>query len=121
MARVKRSVGAKKKHREVMAKAKGYRGASGRRFKVANEAVMHAGQYAYRDRRARKSEMRKLWITRINAASRSHGIAYSRFISGLKEAGVDLDRKVLAEIAVSDPKAFAALVEVAKGGLDEAV
>lgn len=119
MARVKRSVHAKKKHREVMAKAKGYRGASGRRFKAANEAVMHAGQYAYRDRRARKGEIRRLWISRINAAARANGLSYSRFMAGLKASEVDVDRKILAEIAVSDPAAFTRLVDLAKDGLEK--
>lgn len=117
MARVKRAVHAHKKRREVMASVKGYRGAASRRYKVAHEQMMHAGQYAYRDRRARKGDMRRLWITRINAAARSHGLAYSRFIRGLKEAGVEVDRKVLAEIAATDSAAFASLVEVARGGL----
>jgi large subunit ribosomal protein L20 len=114
MARVKRGVHAKKKHRSVLAKAKGYYGHRSRTFRAANEAVMHAGQYAYRDRRARKGEMRKLWIQRINAACRVHGISYSRFINGLKVAGVEVDRKVLADLAVRDDAAFAALVEVAR-------
>lgn len=121
MARVKRAVHARKKHREVLKKAKGYRGASGRRFKVANEAVMHAGNYAYRDRRARKSEMRRLWITRINAAARMNGLSYSRFMAGLKGAGVEVDRKILADLAVTDGDAFASLVDVAKTGLAQTV
>lgn len=119
MARVKRSVHAKKKHREVMSRVKGYRGASGRRFKVANEALMHAGQYAYRDRRARKGEMRRLWIARINAASRANGLSYSRFMAGLKASDVAVDRKMLAEIAATDPKAFSSLVEVARSALEK--
>lgn len=113
MARVKRGVHAKKKHRAVLNKAKGYYGHRSRTFRAANEAVMHAGNYAFRDRRARKGEMRKLWIQRINAACRLNGISYSRFISGLRLAEVDVDRKVLADLAVRDPQAFAALVEVA--------
>jgi large subunit ribosomal protein L20 len=113
MARVKGGVSAKKKHKAVRAKAKGYYGNRSRTFRGANEAVMHAGQYAFRDRRARKGEMRKLWIQRINAACRLNGTSYSRFIAGLKAAEVDVDRKVLADIAVTDPGAFAALVKVA--------
>ncbi len=115
--RVKRGVHARKKHRTVLERAKGYRGAASRRFRVANEAVMHAGQYAYRDRRARKSDMRRLWIARINAAARLAGMSYSRLVKGLREAGLDLDRKVLADIAVSDPDTFAALVEEARSSL----
>jgi large subunit ribosomal protein L20 len=118
--RVKRGVHARKKHREVMQRAKGYRGAASRRFKVANEAVMHAGQYAYRDRRARKSDMRRLWIARINAAARSEGLSYSAFIGGLKKAGVAVDRKQLADLAVNDGRAFAELVSVARRALGEA-
>jgi large subunit ribosomal protein L20 len=114
MARVKRSVHAKKKRRAVLSKASGYYGNRSRSFRSANEAVMHAGQYAFRDRRARKGEMRKLWIQRINAACRNHDISYSRFIAGLKAAGVEVDRKVLAELAVTDDVAFAGLVEVAR-------
>src|SRR4249919_1435036 len=113
MARVKRSVHAKKKRRVVLNRAKGYYGNRSRSFRSANEAVMHAGQYAFRDRRARKGEMRKLWIQRINAACRLNGTSYSRFIAGLKAAEVDVDRKVLADIAVTDPAAFTALVKVA--------
>lgn len=114
MARVKRGVHAKKKHRAVLGKAKGYYGHRSRTFRAANEAVMHAGQYAFRDRRARKGEMRKLWIQRINAACRANDISYSRFINGLKLAGVEVDRKVLADIAVRDADAFTALVGVAR-------
>jgi len=113
MARVKRGVHAKKKHRAVLNKAKGYYGHRSRTYRAANEAVMHAGNYAFRDRRARKGEMRKLWIQRINAACRLNGISYSRFIRGLRLAEVDVGRKVLADLAVRDPQAFAALVEVA--------
>jgi large subunit ribosomal protein L20 len=120
MARVKRGVHAKKKHRAVLSKAKGYYGNRSRTFRAANEAVMHAGQYAFRDRRARKGEMRKLWIQRINAACRQDGISYSRFINGLKLAEVEIDRKALADIAVRDPQAFSALVEVAKAAADAA-
>ncbi len=114
MARVKRGVHAKKKHRAVLGKAKGYYGHRSRTFRAANEAVMHAGNYAFRDRRARKGEMRRLWIQRINAACRIEGISYSRFISGLRLAGVEIDRKALADVAVRDPHAFAALVTVAR-------
>ncbi len=122
MARVKRSVHAKKKSREVLHKASGYYGNRSRSFRSANEAVMHAGNYAFRDRRARKGEMRRLWIQRINAAARTHGMSYSRMISGLKTAGVEVDRKVLADLAVTDDTAFAALVEVARaaGGSEKA-
>ena len=114
MARVKGGVHAKKKRRAVLGKAKGYYGNRSRTFRAANEAVMHAGQYAFRDRRARKGEMRKLWIQRINAGCRAHGTSYSRFIAGLRLAGVEVDRKVLADLAVRDDAAFAALVKVAE-------
>jgi large subunit ribosomal protein L20 len=117
MARVKGGVHAKKGHKAVMDRAKGYRGAGSRRFKVANEAVDHAGRYQYADRRARKGEFRKLWITRINAACRQNGVSYSRFINGLKLAEVTVDRKVLADLAVRDDAAFAALVETARGAV----
>ena len=116
MARVKRAVQAKKSHKKVLAKAKGYKGARSRRYRTANEQVMHALQDAYRDRRARKGEFRKLWITRINAAARQNGMTYNQLISGLKAAEVEVDRKMLAEMAVNDPKAFAQLVEVARRG-----
>lgn len=116
MARVKRAVNARKSHKKVLERAKGYKGARSRRFKTANEQVMHAKQDAYRDRRSRKREFRKLWISRINAAARQNGITYSQFIAGLKAADVEIDRKMLAEMAVSDPDAFAQLVEVAKSG-----
>jgi large subunit ribosomal protein L20 len=117
MARVKRAVHGRKHHRAVLEQAKGYYGHRSRSFKTANEAVMHALHYAYRDRRARKGDFRQLWIQRINAGTRQHGMSYSRFIAGLREAGVEVDRKVLADLAVSDPAAFGALVDVAKGGL----
>ena len=120
MARVKRSVHAKKKRREVLDKASGYYGNRSRSFRSANEAVMHAGNYAFRDRRARKGEMRKLWIQRINAGARNHGMSYSRMISGLKAAGVEVDRKVLADLAVHDDAAFGALVDIARTAGDEA-
>ena len=114
MARVKRSVHARKKRKEVLNKASGYYGNRSRSFRSANEAVMHAGQYAFRDRRARKGEMRKLWIQRINAAARLHGMSYIRFISGLKAAEVDIDRKMLADLAVRDDAAFSKLVDIAR-------
>lgn len=115
MARVKRAVHAKKKHKKVLDRASGYKGARSRRFKTANEQVMHAMQDAYKDRRDRKGQFRRLWIARINAASRQHGMSYSQFIAGLKAAEVEIDRKMLADLAISDPGAFAQLVEVAKG------
>jgi large subunit ribosomal protein L20 len=114
MARVKRAVQGKKHRRTILEQAQGYYGHRSRSFKSANEAVMHAGNYAFRDRRARKGDFRKLWIQRINAGTRQHGLSYSRFINGLKNAGVEVDRKVLADLAVTEPTAFAALVEVAR-------
>ncbi len=114
MARVKRSVHGRKHHRAVLDQAKGYYGNRSRSYKSANEAVMHALHYAYRDRRARKGDFRQLWIQRINAGCRQHGMSYSRFISGLREAGVEVDRKVLADLAVTDPSAFAGLVKLAQ-------
>lgn len=113
MARARNRVAAKRAHRKVLDKAKGYKGARSRRFRTANEQVMHAGADAYRDRRARKGEFRKLWITRINAAARQNGTTYSQLIAGLKAAEIEIDRKMLAELAVSDPDAFKALVEAA--------
>jgi large subunit ribosomal protein L20 len=115
MARVKRAVHGKKHRRAVLEQAQGYYGNKSRSFKAANEQVMHSLQYAYRDRRARKGDMRKLWIQRINAATREHGMSYSRFIAGLKAAEVEVDRKILADLAVTDPTAFGALVKVAAG------
>jgi large subunit ribosomal protein L20 len=114
MARVKRGVAAKKAHKAVLEQAQGYYGNRSRSFRSANEAVMHAGNYAFRDRRARKGDFRKLWIQRINAATREHGMSYSRFMNGLKLAEVQVDRKVLADLAVTDSTAFAALVKVAE-------
>jgi large subunit ribosomal protein L20 len=114
MARSRNPVTAKKAHRKVLDKAKGYKGARSRRFRTANEQVMHAGQDAFRDRRARKGEFRKLWITRINAAARQNGTTYSQLIAGLKQAEIDIDRKMLADMAVNDPAAFTALVETAR-------
>lgn len=113
MARSRNPVTARKAHKKVLDKAKGYKGARSRRFKTANEQLMHAGQDAYRDRRARKGEFRKLWITRINAAARQNGTTYSQLIAGLKAAGIEVDRKMLADLAVNDPAAFTALVEAA--------
>jgi large subunit ribosomal protein L20 len=113
MARVKRSVASKKHRRTTLERAKGYYGNKSRSYRAANEQVMHSLQYAYRDRRARKGEFRKLWIQRINAACRDNGTSYSRFVSGLKAAGVEVDRKVLADLAVTDAAAFTALVDVA--------
>src|SRR5881394_1314080 len=113
MARVKRSVHSKKSRRKVLAKAEGYRGSRSRSIRKANEQVMHSGNYAFRDRRARKGDFRKLWIQRINAATRQNGMSYSRFIAGLKAAEIDVDRKMLADLAVTDSAAFAKLVELA--------
>lgn len=120
MARVKRAVHSHKRRRVILARASGYYGNRSRSLKVANESVMKAHQYAYRDRRARKGDFRRLWIQRINAACRQNGTSYSRFISGLKAAEVDIDRKALAELAVSDNAAFASLVQVATGAADGA-
>ncbi len=113
MARVKRSVHASKKHRKVMKRAKGYKGAKSRRFRTANEQVMHAMQDSYRDRRKRKGDFRKLWIARINAAARQNGTTYSRLMHGLKQNEIEIDRKMLADMAVNDPGAFAQVVEKA--------
>jgi len=113
MARVKRSVNGRKSRKATLKKAKGYYGNKSRSYRSANEQVMHSGNYAFRDRRARKGEMRRLWVQRINAACRQNGTTYSRFVHGLKEAGIEVDRKVLADLAVSDPGAFTALVEAA--------
>ncbi len=114
MARVKRAVNAHKKRRKVMERASGYTGARSRRYRTAREQTLNSGQYAYRDRKARKGDFRRLWIQRINAAARLNGSTYSQMISGLKAAEVDIDRKMLADMAVSDPEAFANLVEVAR-------
>lgn len=111
MARVKRAVHAKKKRKVILERAQGYYGNKSRSYRAANEQVMHSLQYAFRDRRARKGDFRKLWIQRINAACRENGTTYSRFIAGLHEAGVEVDRKILADLAVTDPAAFAALVK----------
>jgi large subunit ribosomal protein L20 len=120
MARVKRSLSGKKHRRAVLEEAKGYTGARSRHFRKANEQVLHSLRYAYRDRRARKGEFRRLWIVRINAACREHDMSYSQFIAGLKAAQVEVDRKILADLAVREPAAFGALVETAKGALDAA-
>jgi large subunit ribosomal protein L20 len=117
MARVKRAVHARKQRRTVLERAKGFRGARSRRYRIANESVMHAMRYQYRDRRKRKSDFRKLWITRINAAARLDGLSYSQFMNGLKRAEVEVDRKVLADLAVRDPGTFRELVGVAKQAL----
>jgi len=117
MARVKRGVIAKARHKKVLDQAKGYYGARRKIFRVAKQAVIKAGQYAYRDRRQRKRQFRALWITRINAAARLHGLSYSRLINGLNRAEIEVDRKILADIAVHDQEAFAAIAEAAKEAL----
>ncbi|MGF1661942.1 MAG: 50S ribosomal protein L20 [Kineosporiaceae bacterium] len=117
MARVKRAVNAQKKRREVLEQASGYRGQRSRLYRKAKEQVTHSGVYAYRDRRARKGDFRRLWIQRINAACRANGLTYNRFVQGLKAAGVEVDRRMLAELAVSDSAAFAALVRTAADAL----
>ncbi len=117
MPRIRRGVVAHRRHRKIIRQAKGYYGARSRVFRVARQAVTRAGQYAYRDRRQRKRQFRALWITRINAQSRVNGLSYSRLISGLKKADIALDRRVLADLAVRDKPAFAALVEQAKAEL----
>jgi large subunit ribosomal protein L20 len=117
MARVKRSVNAQKKRRETLERASGYRGQRSRLYRKAKEQVTHSLVYSYRDRKARKGDFRRLWIQRINAAVRAEGMTYNRFIQGLKAAGVEVDRKNLAELAVSEPAAFAAIVQIAKDNL----
>ena len=117
MPRVKRAVSAHKKRRTVLNRAKGYYGAKSRSYRAAKEQVQHSLQYQYRDRRNKKREVRRLWITRINAAARINGLSYSVFMNGLKKDGVELDRKVLSDMAINDPEAFASLVEVAKKAL----
>ena len=117
MTRVKRSVHARKKRRATLELAKGYRGDASRHYRTAKEAVLKADQYRYRDRRNRKRDFRRLWIIRINAGARLHGLSYNQFMHGLRKAEIDLDRKVLADIAVADPKAFEALAETAKAAL----
>lgn len=120
MPRVKRGVTARARHKKVLDQAKGYRGRRGNVYRIAKQAVMRAGQYAYRDRRNKKRDFRGLWIQRINAACREHGLVYSRFIAGLKASGIELDRKVLAAIAYEDAAGFGALVEKAKASLPAA-
>lgn len=114
MPRVKRAVSAHKKRRTTLTRAKGYYGAKSRSYRAAKEQVQHSLQYTYRDRRNKKREIRRLWITRINAGARLNGMSYSVFMNGLKKAGVELDRKVLSDMAINDPEAFTALTEVAK-------
>ncbi|QVQ52070.1 50S ribosomal protein L20 [Spiractinospora alimapuensis] len=119
MARVKRALNAKKKRRVVLERAKGYRGQRSRLYRKAKEQMLHSMTYSYRDRKDRKGQFRRLWIQRINAAARANGLTYNRFMQGLKAADIDLDRRVLAELAVNDPAAFTALVESAKKALPE--
>lgn len=121
MARVKNSVNAKKKRRVALERAEGYRGQRSRLYRMAKQQVLHSLVYAYNDRRARKGDFRRLWIQRINAAARANGITYNRFIQGLGLAGIEVDRRMLAELAISDPKAFASLVATAKAALPESV
>jgi large subunit ribosomal protein L20 len=120
VARVKRAVNAHKKRRSTLELASGYRGQRSRLYRKAKEQMLHSLNYAYRDRRARKGDFRQLWITRINAAARQNGMTYNRFIQGLKAAGIEVDRKILAELAVSDPTAFTGLVDLAKASLSQA-
>ncbi|AEA26010.1 50S ribosomal protein L20 [Pseudonocardia dioxanivorans CB1190] len=117
MARVKRAVNAQKKRRTTLEAASGYRGQRSRLYRKAKEQMLHSLNYAYRDRRAKKGEFRQLWITRINAGARANGMTYNRFIQGLKAAGVEVDRKNLSELAISDPAAFTALVELARANV----
>src|SRR5690554_2444023 len=117
MARVKRGVIARRRHKKILKQAKGYYGARSRVFRVAKQAVIKAGQYAYRDRRQRKRQFRQLWIARINAGARVNGLSYSKFINGLKKASIEIDRKILADLAVHEKAAFAALVEKSKASL----
>jgi large subunit ribosomal protein L20 len=117
MPRVKRGVTARARHKKVLALAKGFRGRRKNVFRIAKQAVMKAGQYAYRDRRAKKREFRRLWIARINAGSRALGLTYSKFMAGIKKASIEIDRKVLADMAVNDPAAFASIVATAKAQL----
>jgi large subunit ribosomal protein L20 len=117
MPRVKRGVTARARHKKVLAQAKGFRGRRKNVFKIAKQAVMKAGQYAYRDRRNKKREFRALWITRINAGAREAGVTYSQFMAGLKKSGIDMDRKVLADLAVFDKAAFGRIVDQAKASL----
>lgn len=117
MTRVKRGVVARRRHKKIMKQAKGYYGARSRVFRVAKQAVIKAGQYAYRDRKQRKRQFRALWIARINAGARQNGMSYSRLIAGLKKASIEIDRKVLADLAVNEKAAFTAIVEKAKASL----
>ena len=117
MARVKRAVNAQKKRRSVLEQASGYRGQRSRLYRKAKEQILHSATYSYRDRKARKGDFRQLWIQRINAGARANGLTYNRFIQGLKAAGVEVDRKILADLAATDETAFAALVEVAKANV----
>jgi len=117
MSRVRGAPSSKRRRKKILKAAKGYRGARGKLIRTATEAVHRAGQYAYRDRRARKGDMRRLWIIRINAGARMHGLSYSRFMHGLKEAHVEVDRRMLAEMAVNDAEGFAKLATIAKGQL----
>ena len=120
MARVKRGVQAGRRHKKVLAKAKGYYNARRKVFRAAKQAVIKAGQYAYRDRRAKKRDFRALWITRINAAAREFGLSYSKIINGLKKAEIEIDRKMLADLAVNQPAAFASIAKQAQAALDKA-
>lgn len=120
MARVKRGMTASAKHKKIRDLAKGYYGAKHRWFRTANEAVMHAGQYAYRDRRNKRRELRRLWIVRINAAARLNGLSYSTLINGLLKAGIEIDRKALSELAITDANAFAQVAQAAKSALGQA-
>ena len=120
MARVKRAVNAHKKRREVLEQASGYRGQRSRLYRKAKEQVGHSGVYAFDHRRDRKGDFRRLWIQRINAGARAHGMTYNRFIQGLKAAGIEVDRRMLAELAVNDPKAFASLVDTARAAIPAA-
>src|ERR1700691_3226282 len=117
MARVKRAVNAKKHHKAILEEAKRYYGDSSRAFRSANQAVEHSGVYAFLDRRARKRDMRRLWIQRINAGTRAHGMSYSRFIAGLNDAGIEVDRRMLADVVVNDNQAFGAIVAQASNAL----
>lgn len=121
MARVKNAINSKKKRRTTLERAKGYRGQRSRLYRKAKEQVTHSMVYSYRDRKDRKNEFRKLWITRINAAARAEGLTYNRFMQGLKLAGVEIDRRMLAELAVNDPEVFTALVDKARAALPEDV
>jgi len=117
MARVKRAVNAQKKRRATLERASGYRGQRSRLYRKAKEQLLHSGNYAYRDRKARKGDFRRLWIQRINAATRAQGLTYNRFVQGLRLAEIEVDRRMLAELAVNDPAAFATLVDLARGAL----